>query len=109
MKNNDNKFFSTHSDGTIRHWNFENKLEEEKVYIFNLDPVTCLNINENDENVISGSKDHSAIVWKLNNEDNIFFSLVGHSDIISSCDFITDNIVATSSWDCSLKLWKLLE
>ena len=84
----------------------------------NFDPVICVNTDETGEIAVSGSKDHSAIVWRLDNNENINFTLVGHSDYVvkylyiilkTSCDFINQNVVATSSWDCSLRIWKLLE
>jgi len=105
---NDDQFFTSLSDGSIRLWSFDNNVIEQKMlYQFHFDPVTAINCNEARELGVSGSKDHSACVWRLDDADKIVFSLVGHTDIVSSCDFISENIIATSSWDCSLRLWKL--
>ena len=46
------------------------------------EPATCVNCDDSNILGISGSKDHSACVWKLNNEETIDYSLVGHSDFI---------------------------
>jgi WD40 repeat protein len=57
--------------------------------------------------LIASSKDHGTAIWDTNEESKINYTLVGHSDIITCSDFISPNVVATSSYDCSLKLWKL--
>jgi len=60
-----------------------------------------------DDNYITAScKDHSAAVWKTNDYNKISYSLVGHSDIVTCAEFVADDIIATASYDTSLRFWK---
>jgi WD40 repeat protein len=51
-------------------------------------PVTCVNSSYDLERFVASSKDHSAIVWDVNQEeDEILYSLVGHKDIVVNLYF----------------------
>lgn len=56
---------------------------------------------------ISTSKDHYAYIWKTNDEKKVLYQLVGHSDMVTSGEFIEDNLVVTASYDQTVNFWKL--
>ena len=105
---NDNEILTSHSDGSINTWliNAGNMELKNKVAYFN-EPVTSVNTSYDDLGMIASCKDHSAMVWRIDQTDKIDYSLVGHSDIVTCADFVSKDVVATSSYDCSLRLWKL--
>ena len=70
-------------------------------------PSTCVNSSYDDQYLISSSKDHSALVWQFKEDDKLEWSLVGHSDVVTCADFISNDVVATTSYDSTLRLWKL--
>jgi WD40 repeat protein len=108
QKPEDLEILTTHEDGLIHSWRLEeDNLIENSVYsYFNL-PVTSVNSSLDDKKMIAGCKDHSAIVWETGVMNKMNYFLVGHSDYVSCADFITNDLVATSSWDTTLRLWKL--
>lgn len=105
---NDNEIMTSHSDGSISTWivNSGEMALQNKVTYFN-SPVTCVNSSYDDLNLIASCKDHSAVIWKNGQINKLDYSLVGHSDVVTCADFISKDVVATSSYDCSLRLWKL--
>jgi len=104
----DNEVITSHEDGSVRVWCYEdNELKEKKNFCYFNYPSTCSNSSIDDTNMISGSKDHSAIVWGYTDVDKILFSLVGHTDTITCADFVSDNLAATTSYDSSFRIWKL--
>jgi WD40 repeat protein len=78
-----------------------------KSFFYSIYPTTCCNSSYDDKNLISSSKDHSAIVWRFNEDDKIEWSLVGHTDVVTCADFISNELVATTSYDSTLRFWKL--
>jgi len=82
--------------------------------------VTCINSttvtvgNEKKEVLVSGSRDKTLIVWDLLRDPLCFGkakkSLKGHSHYVSDVVVSSDGSYAlSSSWDKSLRLWKLSE
>lgn len=82
--------------------------------------VTCINSTtvtsngEKKEVLVSGSRDKTLIVWDLLREQTCFGkakrSLKGHSHFVSDVVVSSDGAYAlSSSWDKSLRLWKLSE
>jgi guanine nucleotide-binding protein subunit beta-2-like 1 protein len=76
--------------------------------------VTCLAVSaERPDQLISGSRDKSVIVWNLTREDPAHFgvpkrSLVGHSHYVEDVVISSDGQFALSaSWDSTLRLWDL--
>ena len=90
-------------------WKYEDgELKNEPFkYNYFTAPVTCVNSSFDDQMLIAGSKDHSALVWRTSEENKVDYSLIGHSDIITCADFISNDLVATTSYDTSFRLWKL--
>jgi len=80
--------------------------------------VTCINSttvtvgDEKKEVLVSGSRDRTLIVWDLLRDQTCFGkpkrSLKGHSHFVSDVVVSSDGSYAlSSSWDKSLRLWKL--
>lgn len=82
--------------------------------------VTCINSttytvgDEKKEVLVSGSRDKNLIVWELIRDPLVYGkakkSLKGHSHFVSDVVVSSDGSYAlSSSWDKSLRLWKLSE
>lgn len=76
-------------------------------YNYFTEPVTSVNSSFDDQMLIASGKDHSALVWESSMDNKINYSLVGHTDIVTCANFISNDVVATTSYDTSLRLWKL--
>jgi len=94
-----------------------------------MDWVTCLSTSLDDpDTILSGSRDKSVIVWKLNHktqqlmyresgrgqmsvrivEGKMMKRLVGHNHFVQDIDISSDRQYALSaSWDGTLRLWNL--
>lgn len=70
-------------------------------------PITQACESPNKNNILSTSKDHYAYVWKNGCLDKVDYILYGHNDMVTSGKFINDNVIATSSYDQTVKFWKL--
>ncbi len=56
---------------------------------------------------INTSKDHYGYIWNTNEDKKVLYQLVGHSDMVTSGEFIDNNLVVTGSYDQTVKFWKL--
>ena len=72
--------------------------------------------DKDNEILVSGSRDHKLLIWKLTpeserNEETYgepYISLTGHNHFVSDLSLSADsNFVLSSSWDKSLRLWSL--
>jgi WD40 repeat protein len=70
-------------------------------------PITKACESPNTSSILSTSKDHYAYVWKNCCLDKVDYILYGHNDMVTNGVFITDSIVATSSYDQTVKFWNL--
>jgi WD40 repeat protein len=77
-----------------------------KIRYFNY-PVTSVNSSFDDQMLTASSKDHMTLVWNSSEENKVNYTLVGHSDIVTCSDFISNDVVGTSSYDSTFRLWKL--
>ena len=82
-------------DGSVMFWNLNKSYRHEGF-------VNSLAANQF---VVSGSADKTAIV--SDNGDQIGM-LIGHKDNICALD-IQEDLIASASWDCTVKLWKNLQ
>lgn len=104
----DARFLASGSaDGTVRIWEVEsgrlvNTLEQGS-------PVRSLSWSLDGQYLASGSVDHQVRVWQVNNLDQTplqLHHLTGHTKEVWSVAFSpTDSILASSSGDCTIKLW----
>jgi len=72
--------------------------------------VTHLNVDNEHNTLVSGSRDCSALVWKLPKTQESWAApmtrLEGHNHFVSSVSFSTDaSHLLTSSWDGTIRLW----
>ena len=103
-----NSIILSHSDGSVRLFDIVgNALKQRDAFYYFTSPVTCANCSLDDKRLIGCGKDRTAEIWKINTHSAIDYTLSGHRNIISACDFVSDNVVVTGSYDCSIKLWTL--
>ena len=72
---------------------------------------------KNNNILISGSRDKTLLIWKLNTDlernttesfGDPYIALTGHNNFVSDLSLSTDNnFLISSSWDNSLRLWNL--
>lgn len=70
-------------------------------------PMTCAIESPHNKNILSTSKDHYSYVWKKGEQDKVDYILYGHSDMVTDGKFIDDNLIATSSYDQTVKFWNV--
>lgn len=101
-------FFTSHSDGSAHIWKFNGEsIEQETSYIYNWMPITSINQSYNNKLMLSTSKDHYSYIWKTNVHDTVLYQLYGHKDKVTYGEFISDDLCVTSSYDTTIKLWKI--
>lgn len=109
LQNEDNVIVTSHSDGHIRKFRFDEKAEnlsETLVYCFNWMPMTFAVESPSGEHTLSSSKDHYAYIWKTDQTEKVDYHLVGHKDMVTAGVFIEENFVVTSSYDQTVSFWK---
>lgn len=107
---NENKFLICLSDGSVREIQFdENKklLEQTNQYYYNWMPMTKLDLNRNSNLIMCSSKDSFVYLWENNVNNKLKYQLIGHKDVVTSCKFLSDNLIASSSYDQTVKFYKL--
>jgi guanine nucleotide-binding protein subunit beta-2-like 1 protein len=72
--------------------------------------ITSLQVNNEHQYLVSGSRDRTALVWKLTRQQKAWavrdIRLVGHNHFISGVCFSSDSThLLTSSWDKTIRLW----
>ena len=76
--------------------------------------VTSLVVSQDSQFLVSGSRDHTALVWKLPQTQEAWgvedTRLVGHNHFVSGVSLTSDNThLLTCSWDKTIRLWDLKE
>jgi guanine nucleotide-binding protein subunit beta-2-like 1 protein len=74
--------------------------------------ITSLQVNNEHQYLVSGSRDRTALVWKLHRRHDAWgvedTRLVGHNHFVSGVCFSSDwTQLLTSSWDKTARLWDL--
>jgi guanine nucleotide-binding protein subunit beta-2-like 1 protein len=74
--------------------------------------VTSLHVSLSNDLLVSGSRDRTALVWRLPKQQEAwgteFTRLVGHNHFVSDVSFSSDSShLLTSSWDKTIRLWDL--
>ena len=74
--------------------------------------VTSIEVDQEHQILVSGSRDKSALVWQLPRTQEAwakqFTRLVGHNHFVSGVSLSRDaSHLLTSSWDTTLRLWDL--
>jgi WD40 repeat protein/tRNA A-37 threonylcarbamoyl transferase component Bud32 len=68
------------------------------------DSVTCVDVSPDGEQIVSGSQDHTLVVWTLGSTKGR--SLVHHSDRVTDCEFSPDGRwIVSGSYDGHVTLW----
>jgi guanine nucleotide-binding protein subunit beta-2-like 1 protein len=74
--------------------------------------ITALQVNPEHQILVSGSRDRTALVWKLARSQDLwgipYTRLVGHNHFVSGVSLAADSThLLTSSWDKTIRLWTL--
>ncbi len=70
-------------------------------------PVVCAKESSSGLLTLSSSKDHYSYIWKTGETDKIDYTLYGHTDMVTAGEFIEEKLIVTSSYDQSIKFWKI--
>ena len=63
-------------------------------------PMTKTDYNKNLNLIMSSSKDSFIYIWENNVNDKLKYQLIGHNDVVTSCKFLSDNLIVQSVKDC---------
>ncbi|XP_030629420.1 telomerase protein component 1 [Chanos chanos] len=68
--------------------------------------VTCLSFSPNGDELLSGGKDKTLMVWKMDSSPPVLSQSIPHchGDWVTGCNW-TSNFVLSCSSDCSLRVW----
>ena len=106
-KNKSKSFFLGCNDSTIKLWDGDTSSDKE-IKVKNIeghtDQVTCI-INIKD-NLVSGSNNGIIKLWNLTNYA-CKQTLIGHNQTVYCVSSIMKNVIASSSKDCTIRLWKV--
>lgn len=70
------------------------------------DAVNCVDVTKSGDAIVSGSDDHSLILWRLGSDENRV--LRRHTDRVTDCAFSPDGAwIASSSYDGHVILWNV--
>ncbi len=73
-----------------------------------IDPVNCVNFEEQGRYLVSCSSDLSIKLWDLNNDYQCLKTLYGHDHNVSFVDFLLKgDFLISCSRDKTMKLWEI--
>jgi WD40 repeat protein len=107
VKCNNNIFASGGNDGTIRIWNYYQKIEIRKIDDGN-NSILCL-IKLKNGNLCSGGSDLSIKFWNWENGEFLNEIVKAHDEYIKCLCEIKENILLSGSDDNTIKIWKEYE
>ncbi|CAI2374585.1 unnamed protein product [Moneuplotes crassus] len=105
------QFMTTHQDCVARSWEFspdDKEFKQLDTFIGHSDTVRYVDFSPSESRCVTACEDHSLRVWDMESQKGEYL-LAGHHDFASAADFVNDNILISSSWDQTLKIWKLNE
>lgn len=92
----------------------ESRPVELKIYEGHTDLLNALDVSSNGEWLVTGSKDHSAILWHWSeqlDDFELFCKFIGHAGSVSAVKLSNNegkpNILVTASNDLTIKKWKI--
>lgn len=68
--------------------------------------VRSIDFSRDHKNLITGCEDHSLRVWDYASGEAKYL-LSGHKDVVSGGSFLNNDTIVSSSWDMSVKIWKI--
>lgn len=68
--------------------------------------VRSIELNKDGSKLLSGCDDHSLRIWDYNNF-KCEAIMAGHRDVVTGGVFLNKNTIVTSSWDMTIKFWKI--
>ncbi|CAH1174064.1 unnamed protein product [Phaedon cochleariae] len=94
------------SDGSIKLWNLGSQRNIQTIRVHS-DSVWALLATENFSHAISGGRDKKVIMTDLKNISNSIIVCVEEAPILKMCFTADQQAVWVSSWDSSIRCWKL--
>jgi WD40 repeat protein len=70
-------------------------------------PVTCVNSSFDNSHLVASCKDHTAAIWNTDSNRKLDYLLCGSLDVITCTNFLSQNLVATTSYDLTFRIFKL--
>ena len=71
------------------------------------DHVHCVLFSSSSPTLVSGSRDHTAIVWSFRQGLEALYTLTGHTRNVMAAIFLDDNTIATCSTDETIRIWSV--
>ena len=69
------------------------------------DHVHCVLFSSSSPTLVSGSRDHTAIVWNFKQGLEAIHTLTGHTRNVMAAIFLSDSTIATCSTDETIRIW----
>ena len=87
-----------------RNYRTESSIVRSKIAVYRHKSVTCLVLSPDNKYLVTGSSDHSAVVWRKGGR--YVTKLIGHELGLICVKFSTDSrLVYTSSYDKTIRIW----
>jgi len=105
----DNWIISTHEDFVVREFQFDldaKSLEEKFVYLGHTNTVRNIGLQKDQERLVTCCEDQSLWIWNWQDTDSKYL-LSGHTDFAVCGDWLSNDTVVSTSWDLSIKIWKI--
>ncbi|OMJ69115.1 hypothetical protein SteCoe_33252 [Stentor coeruleus] len=91
----------------VKIWNINQFYLYNKI-LAHSDNILSLALNSKGKIIATGSMDKTIKLWTIDkNKEKA--KLYGHTDAVSSLNFINDYTLLSGSWDCTAKIWNLKE
>lgn len=81
-------------------------LTEKFIYEGHSNTVRYVALNKEEDRIITCCEDQSLRVWDRFDKDATYL-LAGHTDFAVCGGFLDDTTLVSTSWDLSVKIWKL--
>lgn len=99
-------FASAGNDSMIKIWSYEKEKYKEEISLFDIDDQSIKSLVYLSNNKIASAGESEKINIWLMKSDQDKSVLYGHVDTITKILLLKDKRIASSSMDCSIKLWK---
>ncbi len=91
-------------DGGIELWDVETRKQKGTLREKPLSIVRCLAFSPDGQTLVSGHESHMIYLWSMARRERVA-TLKGHRDDVQTLAFSRDGILASGSWDRTVRLW----
>lgn len=99
---------SSYADGTIKLWDYAREACTWSVVAHRGLAVSSLAFSPDGELLVSAGEDATIMVWQTRN-GKFLLAISGHTDVVQFVTFNERGILASSSFDHTVKLWKITQ